>query len=38
MREHWDAGYRNTQRTLRHGEWLTVPAGDGVHDVHRIDD
>ncbi len=41
MREHWDAGYRDTQRTLRHGDWLVEPTGDGgiaVHDVHRIDD
>jgi NTE family protein len=41
MREHCEAGYRDTSRTLRHGDWLTVPSGDGgiaVHDVHRIDD
>ena len=42
MREHWDAGYRDTQRTLRHGDWLDEPAstesGIAVHDVHRIDD
>ena len=41
MREHWDSGYRDTQRTLRHKDWLRFPTGsDGVvvHDVHRIDD
>jgi NTE family protein len=42
MREHWDAGYRDTERTLRHGDWLVEPAstesGIAVHDVHRIDD
>jgi NTE family protein len=41
MREHWDAGYRDTQRTLRHKDWLKMPADDGgivVHDVHRLDD
>jgi NTE family protein len=41
MREHWDAGFRDTARTLRHREWLHVPTRDGgiqVHDVHRIDD
>jgi NTE family protein len=41
MREHWEAGHRDTVRTLRHGDWLNVPTGDGgitVHDVHRLDD
>ena len=41
MREHWNSGYRDTQRTLRHREWLNVPTGDAgliVHDIHRIDD
>ncbi len=41
MRDHWDSGYRDTQRTLRHRDWLDVPAGDSglvVHDVHRLDD
>lgn len=40
MREHWDGGYRDTQRTLRHAEWLTMPnenSGIFVHDVHRTD-
>jgi NTE family protein len=41
MREHWDAGYHDTRRTLRHPEWLTPTASaDGVvvHDLHRDDD
>ncbi|HUJ97743.1 MAG TPA: patatin-like phospholipase family protein [Stellaceae bacterium] len=41
MREHWEAGYHDTQRTLRHPEWLSPPeTADGVivHDLHRDDD
>jgi NTE family protein len=41
MREHWEAGYRDTAHTLRHQDWLTIPATDSgiiVHDVHRLDD
>ncbi|MGE4048247.1 MAG: patatin-like phospholipase family protein [Acetobacteraceae bacterium] len=41
MREHWTSGYRDTQRTLRHEEWLSMPEQDHgiiVHDIHRIDD
>jgi NTE family protein len=41
MREHWNSGYLDTQRTLRHRDWLTVAAGDAglsVHDIHRVDD
>lgn len=41
MREHWQAGYRDTHRTLRHKTWLALPAEAGalaVHDVHRLDD
>jgi NTE family protein len=41
MHEHWEAGYRDTVRTLRHQDWLTIPATDSgiiVHDVHRLDD
>jgi len=41
MREHWDAGRRDTERTLRHKEWLAMPPDEGgiiVHDVHRLDD
>jgi NTE family protein len=40
MREHWASGYRDTQRTLRHKEWLTVGGrarGITVHDVHRAE-
>ena len=36
MREHWESGYRDTQRTLRHKDWLAMPPDDGgiiVHDV-----
>jgi NTE family protein len=38
MREHWESGYRDTRRTLRHRDWLEVSASaDGikVRDVHR---
>ena len=41
MREHWEAGYHDTQRTLRHPEWLSPTENeDGivVHDLHRDDD
>jgi NTE family protein len=41
MREHWNSGYLDTKRTLRHRDWLTVSdsdAGLSVHDIHRMDD
>jgi NTE family protein len=41
VREHWEAGYNDTRRTLRHPDWLAPPTtGDGVvvHDLHRDDD
>jgi NTE family protein len=41
MREHWNSGYLDTQRTLRHRDWLEVSQGDAglsVHDIHRVDD
>jgi NTE family protein len=41
MREHWNSGYLDLQRTLRHRDWLTVAesaAGISVHDIHRVDD
>jgi NTE family protein len=41
MREHWNSGYLDTQRTLRHRDWLNVArtdAGLSVHDIHRVDD
>ncbi|MDQ0470667.1 patatin-like phospholipase family protein [Labrys wisconsinensis] len=40
MREHWEAGLEDTQRTLRHRQWLVPPAGASgvaVHDLHRED-
>lgn len=40
MREHREAGYFDTVRTLRHPEWLEPPppvVGIRVHDVHRDD-
>jgi NTE family protein len=41
MRDHWQSGYLDTQRTLRHKDWLKVASGGGgvvVHDIHRADD
>jgi len=41
MRDHWESGYRDTQRTLRHKDWLEMPVGNGglvTHDIHRVDD
>jgi NTE family protein len=40
MREHWDSGYEDTLRTLRHPEWLersAIASGVTVHDLHRED-
>ena len=40
MREHWQSGYEDTMRTLKHRHWITMPPeGHGivVHDVHRED-
>jgi NTE family protein len=40
MREHWNSGYRDTNRTLQHKQWLTTSDRRGgltVHDVHRAD-
>ncbi len=40
MREHWDSGYQDTRKTLRHRKWLAKPPesiGMTVHDVHRDD-
>jgi NTE family protein len=40
MREHWDSGYQDTRKTLKHGRWLEKPpesVGMTVHDVHRDD-
>ena len=41
MREHWEAGYHDTHRTLKHADWLAANgSADGVvvHDLHRDDD
>jgi hypothetical protein len=41
MREHWQSGYEDTRRTLKHKRWLAMPsdgAGLVVHDVHREQD
>jgi NTE family protein len=41
MREHWNSGFLDTKRTLRHRDWLEVSesdAGLSVHDIHRADD
>ncbi len=38
MREHWQSGYEDTRRTLKHKKWLAMPppgSGIFVHDVHR---
>jgi NTE family protein len=38
MSEHWDAGMRDTNETLSHRDWLSLPAdeaGVAVHDAHR---
>jgi NTE family protein len=40
MREHWDSGYQDTRKTLRHRRWLEKPPetiGMTVYDVHRDD-
>lgn len=40
MREHWDCGYQDTCKTLKHRKWLVKPPesiGMTVHDVHRDD-
>jgi NTE family protein len=37
MREHWQAGYEDTKRTLKRKEWLVIPppgAGIVTYDVH----
>jgi len=40
MREHWESGYEDTLRTLRHPEWLersAISQGLTIHDLHRED-
>ncbi len=41
MRDHWQAGYRDTCNTLKHKDWLEMPEGaEGIqsHDIHRAVD
>jgi NTE family protein len=41
MREHWETGYHDTARTLRHPDWLSGAKGRHglvIHDLHREDD
>ena len=41
LREHWDAGYRDTERTLRRTDWIAMmPTDRGivVHDIHRAEE
>ena len=41
MREHWQSGHDDTQRTLSRRHWLEMPPEDGgliAHDVHRLED
>ena len=40
MREHWESGYQDTKKTLKHRRWLEKPSeciGMTVHDVHHDD-
>ena len=40
MREHWESGYEDTLRTLRHPEWLrraSLKRPVTLHDLHRED-
>ncbi|TIW59284.1 MAG: patatin-like phospholipase family protein, partial [Mesorhizobium sp.] len=40
MREHWEMGLEDTERTLRHRQWLTLPTNAEsvtIHDLHRED-
>lgn len=39
MRDHWQSGEEDTQRTLARREWLEMPPEDSgviTHDVHRV--
>jgi NTE family protein len=41
MREHWEAGHRDTLATLGRKAWIRVgtsPTGIVVHDVHRLEE
>ena len=38
MRDHWESGLADIQRSLQHPEWLNMPTADRpfvTHDVHR---
>jgi NTE family protein len=38
MRNHWDSGLADINRTLEHPQWLERPEGDDpfvTHDIHR---
>jgi NTE family protein len=38
MREHWQTGLQDIQRTLQHRDWLELPTNDlgfVTHDIHR---
>jgi NTE family protein len=38
MREHWTSGMEDIAKSLKHEDWLALPAGDVgfvTHDVHR---
>jgi NTE family protein len=40
MRGHWDSGYRDTNRTLQHTQWLRTSGSRGgmtVRNVHKAD-
>lgn len=40
LREHWDSGMRDMDRTLAHPTWFDLPdreIGVATHDVHRLD-
>ena len=41
MREHWDSGYRDTERSIMQKDWIAIPPSDvglKMHDVHRLTD
>jgi NTE family protein len=41
MREHWDSGRADTERSLSRKDWLAIPPVNGgvvTHDIHREDD
>jgi NTE family protein len=41
MREHWESGRADTERSLSRKDWLAIPPVNGgvvTHDIHREDD